>query len=187
MRVDGGTLGGRDLKSIMEGRARGGKQARIHRKRRRPGEKVILPDIGRDGHHASAGAHKQSGVACQETLHARLPRIPIGLVAGLRVDDILLRAIGGDDRGRSPRALADGRVEIPAHAIVESQPAVGLECVLHEKADVIAIDGRRADVLAVGEVGRGYGHGVVNGAAGEKARERIGQQIAGVNVVHAGF
>ena len=82
-------------------------------------------------------------------------------------------------------ALGDGRVELPAQAVVEREARRHLPGVLRIGVEVVAVDGGGADVLAVGEIGRRDGDGVDERAAGEKAGERVGQRIAGVDVMRA--
>ena len=53
-RVGSGQLRGRQLEAVLNGKDRGGNQARIDGKRRRAGKEVILPDIGRNGSHRTA-------------------------------------------------------------------------------------------------------------------------------------
>src|ERR1700734_2728752 len=84
-------------------------------------------------------------------------------------------------------ALTDGRVEIPTNAVVEGEAGGEPERVLQEGGVVLAIDGGRADVLAAGKVRGRNCDGICEGTAGKEARERIGQQVAGSDVVRAAF
>jgi hypothetical protein len=79
------------------------------------------------------------------------------------------------------RALADGRVEVPAHAVVKGE-AFGLTFQVSCKPICYSFSRLMAagtDVRSVGERRRRKGDGVGEGAAGEKGGERVRQRIAG--------
>ena len=116
-------------------------------------------------------------------LNARLPGIAVRLVAGLRVDHKLLLAVDGKEAGGAMGALGYGRVKIPADAVVHRKAAGNLPCVLQIPTEVIAADGRGPHVLAVGDPRRRDSYGIDKGAAGEKTRQRIGQQVTGIQIV----
>jgi hypothetical protein len=112
-------------------------------------------------------------------LNARTPCIPVRLVTGLGVDDILLRAIDGKEAAGAVGALSDGRVELPAETVVEGEAGRDLPGVLEIGVDVVTVDGGGADVGSVREIGRRNGHGINEWTAGQEAGERVGQRIAG--------
>ena len=93
--------------------------------------------------------------------------------------------VGKSEAGGSFGALGDGRVELVAQAVVEHQAGRNLPRVLGKKRKGIAVDGRRSDVLAPGEVRGRDGDGVDEGASAEQAGERVRQRISSADVMQA--
>src|ERR1035438_2714020 len=178
-----GQLGRGDLKSVVDGRVGSREQPRHDGKRRGTGEVVILPNVGRDHGDATSCVSRKFVCNLPCGLNARFPTVVIGLVAGLWIYDIFLCAIYGQEARCPSGALDDGSIEIPAETEVEREAGSDLPGVLQIQAEVIAIDGSRADMRDAGKIRRRHGHRVEEGAAGEKAGERIGEWIAGIEVV----
>ena len=82
-------------------------------------------------------------------------------------------------------ALGDGRVKLPAQAVVEREGGGNLPGILRVDIEVVAADGGWADVRAVGKVRRRNGNGVREGTAGKKAGKRVRERIAGTDVMCA--
>jgi len=171
------------LKAVVDRCAGSCHKPRVDDKGRRAGKEVILPDIWGNGHNAAAGTDEQLGRGLPGELNARLPRVPVGGITRLWVNNELLDAVDGAKRGGAASALGDGGVKVPADAVVESQAGVDLPCVLEEEAQVLAVDGSGADVRAVGEWRSGDGDDIGKRTSGEKTGEGIGQWIAGFEVV----
>ena len=85
----------RNLKSILNRCIGGRKQPRIDGKGRGAGKKVVLPNIGLNHHDASTSMSRNLLADLPRGLNARLPGIPVRLVAGLRVNHKLLLAADG--------------------------------------------------------------------------------------------
>ena len=73
-------------------------------------------------------------------LDARPETVPVGLVTGLGIDDILLLTV---DAVRKPAgalgALGDGRIDLPAQTVVEHEARRDLPCVLHPDAELLRL------------------------------------------------
>src|SRR5579863_1580234 len=82
-------------------------------------------------------------------------------------------------------AFGDGRVELVAQSVIESEFRVDFECVLHVGVHVVAVDGSGADVWSVGHVWRRHGNNVGVGVAHEQTAESVGQRVARLHVVPA--
>ena len=80
--------------------------------------------------------------------------MPIGLIAGLGVNDELLDAVHGDKARGAPCALGDGLIQLPTHAVAQCESRSGFPGVLKVCSEVIAADGGGTDVRAVREVRR---------------------------------
>ena len=147
--VGSGELGGSDLKPVGNGRIGGGLQARVNDKGSGAGEEVILPDIGLDGSYSAAGMDSHLVCNLPGCLDTRSPGVPGGLVAGLGVDDILLRATHREEAAGAVSALGNRCVEFPTEAVVEGEAGRDFPGVLEIRVDVVATDGGGADVGTV--------------------------------------
>ena len=176
-RADGETVGQR--------RGRRGETARVNSEGCGAGEEVVLPDVGWNGGDGSAQVRGEVAGRRPRKLHARRECLPVGLIAGLRVDDVLHDAIDDAEGAGAMRALGDRCVELPAHAVIQRKVGSHLPGVLHVDCVVFTVDSGRADVLTAGEERRRDGHGVAEGRAGEQPGERVGQGVADGNIVHA--
>src|SRR3954447_17941448 len=83
-------------------------------------------------------------------LNAWSPAVPIGLVAGLRIDQILCTPVHRAETARAVSTLGNGSVYLPANAIIERQPGRDLPRVLYPCVVVFPMDRRRTDMRPAG-------------------------------------
>src|SRR5580692_5005410 len=81
--------------------------------------------------------------------------------------------------------LSNGSVEFPAHAVVQCQTAAGLPGILHKRRVRAAVNGRGTDMRSIREQAGSDGDGVSSGTAGKQSADSIGQQCAGLDIVHS--
>ena len=109
----------------------------------------------------------------QADLHARTEACRVGScirAAGCRrYCCICRREVDLKEARGAVGAFGDGRVDLPAEAVVEGEAVGDLPGVLGIDSDVVAGDGGRADVMAAGDVRRRDGDGVDEGTAGEES------------------
>src|SRR5271168_2782142 len=119
-------------------------------------------------------------------LDTRPPFVHRTAITGLRINQELLATIGRRvNSGAAFGALRDGCVELAAQTIVQYDPRRGFPRVLGIKLESAAADGRRTDVLPIGEVRGRHSPRVGKRAASEQSRKRVGQRVADTYVVGA--
>ena len=144
-----------------------------------------MPYIRRNDGDAAAGVRLEAGRDLPGSLNARPPAVPVGLVAGLRIDDKLLNAIHAKKARGAMSALGYWSVDFPAQTVVQGETVAHLPGVLQEGAVGVAADSRGPDVGTVGELARRDGNGVRGGAAGKESADGVGKQVADRDVVGA--
>ena len=83
------------------------------------------------------------------------------------------------------RPLRDGRVELVPQAVIQHEPRRNLPCVLRVEVHVVARDCRHADLIALWELRRRHCNAVRKCAALEERAQRVGQLLAGSDVVRS--
>ena len=112
-------------------------------------------------------------------LNSWLPVIPARFVTRLGIYDKSWPCRWCIAYARSAaRALCDRREELITQPVVRARSGRRSSMRLETSRPLIAIDGRRPNVLAVGEIWRGDRPRIRKRAAAEKAGKRVGQRIA---------
>ena len=81
--------------------------------------------------------------------------------------------------------FVDARVELVPQSVSHGETGRGLPGILEVEVIRLAFGPLFIDVIALGEAGRGHPTGVGEGRGGQEAGQRVGQGIAGLNVVLA--
>src|SRR6185437_52587 len=178
---------GSDLESITNRSSRRRDQAGIDDERSRASQKVVLPDVRRDRCDTAANVRLQVLGRAPGELHPRRKSIQISAVTWLRIyDEFLLRAARTGNKAEARGALCafrNGSVDLVAKAVIENEAIRDLPSVLEIQAARVAINGGRANVLAIGEIRRRYSPVVCEWASRQQAAERVGKGIANLNVM----
>src|ERR1035437_3835876 len=82
-------------------------------------------------------------------------------------------------------SLGDGRVQIPSDPVIERETGSHLPRVLHIGAEVIATYSCGTHVFTTGDGRRGNGDRIDKRTSRQKAGERVGKRITGMNVMHS--
>ena len=116
-----GELGWGDGETVGDGCSLGGDKAWVDDEGDGAGEGIVLPDVGRNDGDAAAGVDLQVVDDLPGGLDAGAPTLPIGLVTGLGIDDILLNTVDAVKAAGAVGALDEGGVNFPANAVVEGE------------------------------------------------------------------